>query len=187
MIYCLFWKIQPLKLYPVPGISFPWMTFLYCFPTFLELMLLWHFSVFLARGQNPLSDTKQVQPLFYPWIPRMLRHEEACWQTDRPSVWQRIVDRSCRGGPGSQQDTETDRSPRPDRSAALPVSSSSAAVNSRFYLSSPSAPCYLLTSDLEPTISCTPRPLTFHLHRSWSVSCYLSARLFVLSLSLADQ
>lgn len=130
------------------------MTFLYCFPTFLELVL--HFSFFLTSGQSPLSDTKQVQPLFYPWIPTMLRHEEACWQTDRRSVWQQIVDRSCRGGPGSQQDAETDRSPRPDRSVALPVSSSSSAVNRRFYLSSLSTPRYLLTSDLEPMISCIP-------------------------------
>lgn len=84
----------------------------------------------------------------------MKRHADR--QTDRRSVWQQIVDRSCRGGPGSQQDTKTDRSPRPDRSAALPLSSSSAAVNSRFYLSSPSASRYLLTSDLEPTISCIP-------------------------------
>lgn len=45
--------------------------------------------------------------------------------TDRQSVRQQIIDRAQRGGAGSQQEAETDRSPLPERSAALSVSSSS--------------------------------------------------------------
>lgn len=111
------------------------------------------FFFLLSKRAEP---TLRYQTSTTSLILRMLRHEEACWQTDRRSVWQQIVNRSYRRGPGSQQDAETDRSPRPDRSTALSLSSSSAAVNSHFYLSSPSAPRYLLTSDLEPTISCIP-------------------------------
>lgn len=51
---------------------------------------------------------------------------------DRQSVRQQIIDRAQRGGAGSQQEAETDRSPLPERSAALSVSSSSSAAINNF-------------------------------------------------------
>lgn len=50
-------------------------------------------------------------------------------ETDKQTARQQIIDRAHRGGAGSQQEAETDRSPLPDRRTALSVSSFSAAIN----------------------------------------------------------
>lgn len=49
--------------------------------------------------------------------------------TKRHTDRQQIIDRTQRGGAGSQQEAETDRSPLPDRRTGLSVSSSSTAIN----------------------------------------------------------